>query len=493
VPGVRGVLPAAVSSVTLGDTGSTTVLAIDSARAYALLQPRDDLTDRAAGPLFAGLAAGARQEAAGLFTPLPAGATRLTGTLTVTTTKHPGTVSTVGSGVDLADRYGMVRRLPLPQAKPDGTPVRFSVELGPHTTGLYGFRISANAGQRTDTTLTWTVSELTAVTGASATTPFDPGSGWKSGHDLLAESSYVNAVVELGAARVSAAPGRVSVSRRLSVPTEGWGVYPAFEYGVVKATQPRGDALPVLVTPELLRAIGGTVGGEFTLPVSGGETAATVAGVIDSVPGVPNQRAVVADLRTLSSRVYAASGETVRPTEWRLATDPRRHAEAAREVAAIPHTETTDRYAVVPDPLGSGARLVLLPAALAVALLAGLGIAVDVRATARRRSGELAVLHTIGSTPRQLARSLVAEQAILAGLGVLTGLGIGIVVAITMGPLLVLTPDAARPVPVPVLAFDPVWVAVPVVGLLLLAFGLAARVAAGIRRHLPVLIVGDGR
>ena len=60
-------------------------------------------------------------------------------------------------------------------------------------------------------------------------------------------------------------------------------------------------------------------------------------------------------------------------------------------------------------------------AALGAVLLAAVGFAVDVRATARRRVTELAVLHTLGAGPRLLARSLVVEQAFLAGVGVLVG------------------------------------------------------------------------
>ena len=136
------------------------------------------------------------------------------------------------------------------------------------------------------------------------------------------------------------------------------------------------------------------------------------------------------------------------------------------------------------DPFGAGARTALFGAALAAVLLAAVGVAVDVRATTRRRTAELAVLHTLGAAPRLLARSLLVEQAMLAGFGALAGLLAGVLVAAAMAPLLVLTPAAARPVPAPLLAIDWPRAAGTGVFLVLLALGLTALAAHGLRRRL---------
>ncbi|MGH3739387.1 MAG: FtsX-like permease family protein, partial [Micromonosporaceae bacterium] len=486
LPGVREVLPAVASSTVLGGQ-SATLLAVDAARAGGMLRPRG-------GGAFGTLDsdAGSGEAGSGEAVRFPAGTTRLVGILTATT-DGSGRLPALSTAADVVDRHGVVRRLPLPPATPDGTAVRFDLALGENVTGLYGFRIDGLAGRGTDTRLTWSVTELATVAGGGARTPVEIGEGWAAGHEQLGSNQLVEQTIRLSDATVTTAPGRLTVIRQVTVLARWALATPAFGYGVLRPGSRTAGPLPVLVTPQALRATGGTVGGTFQLPTPSGETPAKVTGVIESVPGVPNPYAVVVDLAALTRQVYAVAGDPLRPTEWRLATERDRHAEVAHRVAATPRTVTVDRYAIEPDPLGSGARLVLLPAALAVALLAGLGIAVDVRATARNRSGELAVLHTIGSTPRQLSRGLVAEQALLAGLGVLTGLGIGIGVAALMGPLLILTPDAARPVPEPVLVVEPLWLAIPVLGLLLLAFGLASRVAARVRRNLPVLIVGDGQ
>src|SRR5690606_6801855 len=96
---------------------------------------------------------------------------------------------------------------------------------------------------------------------------------------------------------------------------------------------------------------------------------------------------------------------------------------------------------------GQGGRTALVIAGAGALLLALIGIAVDVRATARRRVGEFAVLQTMGAGSRLLARAVLAEQGFLAGLGTLVGLGVGLGVAATLAPLLILTPTADRPEP----------------------------------------------
>ncbi|MEU8615839.1 ABC transporter permease, partial [Actinoplanes sp. NPDC048791] len=112
---------------------------------------------------------------------------------------------------------------------------------------------------------------------------------------------------------------------------------------------------------------------------------------------------------------------------------------------------------------------------------AAVGVAVDVQATTRRRAGELAVLHALGAGPRLLTRSLLVEQAFLAGIGALAGLVTGVLVAIAVAPLLVLTPAAARPVPVPLPDIE--WLRAAGTGVVLIVLALALTALAAVRMH----------
>jgi len=145
------------------------------------------------------------------------------------------------------------------------------------------------------------------------------------------------------------------------------------------------------------------------------------------------------------------------------------------------------------EPYGVGGRSALFAAAVGALLLALIGIAVDVRATARRRVGEFAVLQTMGAGSRLLARSVLAEQAFLAGLGVAVGLAVGVGVAATMAPLVILTPSADRPEPLPVLEVPWLPVGATAGTLFLVAMVLSGVVAATLGRRLAIarLRIGD--
>ena len=115
------------------------------------------------------------------------------------------------------------------------------------------------------------------------------------------------------------------------------------------------------------------------------------------------------------------------------------------------------------------------------------------RASARRRVGEFAVLQTMGAGSRLLARAVLVEQGFLAGLGVLVGLGIGLAVAATLAPLVILTPSADRPEPPALLSVPWLPVLGTATGLLAVALVLSGVVAATLGRRLAVarLRIGD--
>ncbi|MQA24692.1 MAG: FtsX-like permease family protein [Micromonosporaceae bacterium] len=487
IPGVSTVLPAVRGTTTVGASATADVLMTDATRAARVMRPREDLTDRPARQAFGRLG---ESRIAGLETALPrpsAGSrpARLTGQIVLGAAGRAPHVDLVRVWADVRDRRGVMHSVLVREGLPDGSLTRIDLALPAGAAALYGFRVDATLARDADLALTLSVQNLATADAAGRSAPVELADRWRVAH------TTAELPLSAGTSAVTAKADGLDITHRAAVDPawSGWSPFARplpFRFGVLRPVE-APDRIGALVTPRVLEEIGGRVGSGFAVQVPGGELDAEVVGVIDAVPGVANERAVMIDLAAVTLAAYPRFGAMPRPTEWRLATRPDQHQAAARRIASFADVETFDRRSVTPDPLGEGARLVLLPAALAVALLAGLGIAVDARATARSRASELAVLHTMGSPPRMLARALVVEQAVLAGLGVAAGLVIGVAVAWTMGPLLVLTPDAARPVPTPVLIADPVLIGAPAAGLMLVALGLAAAAATASRRGLAAL------
>jgi ABC-type antimicrobial peptide transport system permease subunit len=144
------------------------------------------------------------------------------------------------------------------------------------------------------------------------------------------------------------------------------------------------------------------------------------------------------------------------------------------------------------DPLGWGVLVALAVAVLSATALAALGLVVATRATSLRSSGELAVLHVLGTPTRTLGGALVVEQSVLAGLGVLCGVLVGLAVAAAMAPSIVLTERGGRPVPEVLVVVPPWLVTGPAIALFGLALVLAAAIARRARRDVAVGLLRMG-
>jgi hypothetical protein len=251
--------------------------------------------------------------------------------------------------------------------------------------------------------------------------------------------------------------------------------------------------VPALVTPALLAQTGARVGDEVR--VAEGDQAefrARIVGTLMAVPSATSDAAMLVDLPTLEAQRLVLDGPLDRPTEWWLATDPDQHDRVAAGLAARSEFTVVDRVAVasrlLDDPLGWGVLVALYVAVLSATALAALGLVVGSRAASLRSSGELAVLHILGTPTRTLAGALLVEQSVLAGTGVLSGLGVGLAVAAAMAPSIVLTERGGRPVPEVLLEVPPWPVAVPAVALFGLALALAAASARRARRDAAGLL-----
>jgi predicted lysophospholipase L1 biosynthesis ABC-type transport system permease subunit len=482
--------------VRLPDGRRVPLLAVDSPQAINVVQLRDDVSPTGQGDAFEALYDG-RPQVAGLV--LPEGAQRLVGTLrfeapaevvwqdvfrdqsgnefTVEVTQ-PGPTSFRPS-VHVSDDRGLVSSMQLGQLTRDG-PTHFEVPLPPGTTALIGLGaglilpIGFDAGLRLEPEsdpepieVSWRWETLEVIDEAGRGVPLELPDTWQvvyhpdqpTGETVpeleRAGSDGVSVEVLQGTHRAQSVP--FLLTDPIDVPTA-----------------------PALFTPETLAAVGGDDIGELEV----GGVAVWMAGTLPALPGIADGQGVAVDLAWMSLQRFREMRTPPAPNEWWLTTsDDQQVLSAAAGLSLTASRQQAEANRLLQDPLGSGVLLTLWAAAAGAAVLAAFGLAVDSRANAVRRRRELAVLHTLGVSPAGLARALVVEQAVLAGLGVVAGVAVGIGVAAAMGTSLVLTPAGAVPVPEPLLTLSPAQFAAPTAGLWVVAVLLGALVARRARRE----------
>lgn len=479
LPGVDRALPAWRDDIRVGrDDRQATVLGLDTAQAAEVAKLSDRLADRPARELFAQLTA-ARGPALGQ--PLPADARSLTGTVSTPVDQavapHRITVSVLLTRAD-----GLAYRLRVASTGSDGRATAFRVDL-PAVAGLRLAGFEADGGDVAGTAYALKVRDLRTVGPDARSTTLPLTGRWR----VAAAESAKNSTATADDAGLTATHpvGFLDGGR--------YAYQPASRFAVV----PDGPdtAVPAVMTPAVRTALNVRPGETVQLTLSGVSLPVRLVGEVTALPATAGD-GVLLDLPAATDWLIRNSG-TVRPVpEWWLRTDPAAHAEATRAAAALPGTTLLDRRqaaaVAADDPYWQGARTGLLAAALGSVLLALVGLVVDVWATARHRIGEFSVLHTLGASPRLLARALLAEQTFLAGIGVGVGLLLGAVVGATMAPLVILTPAAGRPVPAP--AFALAWTPIgwTVAGLLLAALAGSAAMAAGLRQRVAAARLHTG-
>ncbi|MFG2055145.1 FtsX-like permease family protein [Micromonospora sp. NPDC048930] len=473
VPGLDRALPAWRDDVRLGrDDRPATVVSLDAAAATGVLRLADAAGGASTDALLDRLVTG-RPDPAGVV--LPDGATTLSGTVR-TPVRSAFAPPQVAVSALLTTDDGGAWRLPLAVGEGDGRPVPFSVPL-PGTGGaplrLAGFE--ADGGSAVGVSYRLRIEGLRLTDAAGGPLPLPLNGSWRLSdtqqgpHGLAA----VTGTTVDGTHDIKLPDGLLEFARQ-----------PIARFAVA----PVGDdpPVPALVTPGVAAALNVRTGDTVSLALSGVTLPVKVVGQVEAVPGTTGD-GVLLDLPSATNLLIRQQGN-VRPTaEWWLRTDTAGHAAAASALADLPGTTLLDRRQVAAaadrDPYWRGARTGLLAAALGAVLLALVGLAVDVWATARHRLTEFAVLHTLGANTRLLARALLAEQAFLAGIGVGVGLLVGAGVAATMVPLVILTPAAGRPVPEAL--FTMAWTPIGLTagGLLLAALAFAAVITTGLRQR----------
>ena len=277
---------------------------------------------------------------------------------------------------------------------------------------------------------------------------------------------------------------------------------PAFTVRVDTAGARAPKSVSAVATRGFLRAAGAEAGDSIDVTLAGEPLRARIVRSVEALPTTgtgtgpegtsADGGALLLDLRAVDAVLAQRASAPLTPTEWWVSAAPGKAADIAAALRARPDLEPDQvlvrdetAAALLRDPLGAGPRSAPPAGAGAAAALAAGGFAVSAAGARRERYTEFAVLRALGAPRRDLARLVATEQSLLVGAGLLAGLGLGTVLTRAVVPLIVLTSDAARPVP-------HVLVELPVPRVALLLAGVAAPLllitaASALRRAEPAV------
>ncbi|MER7908158.1 ABC transporter permease [Streptomyces sp. NPDC096068] len=523
VPGVEAVAP--VHRTTLDVSGrNATVLAVDTRQAAGGLLLRPDLAGTTARSLLAPLtpAAGPRPGLA-----LPAGTRTLAVELRAAAPEGSGASRVTAV---LEDPSGVPYRQTLGALPSDGRVHRLVLDLGaltavpggdggPGSGGLLtltGLELDGQIAEEPHHIRTVRVEGLAATGADGGTRTLSPAkvlAGWSFGFEQTESEGGKRSGTAGGgpgpAGAAGSAPYTVSFGVDGAHPTNKYAAPEEYALRMAAPAPKPPERLPAVATAAFMAASGAEPGDTVEVALDGLRVPVVVDRVVEELPTTgpvaptatgpsvtapADGGAVLLDLVTVN-RYLAGSGDgtlSVPATEWWLTTAPGKTAEVAAALRARPDADPAqvlvrDEIAaeLLGDPLGAGPNAALMAVAAAAAALAAVGFAVGSAGAMRERSAEFGVLRALGTPQRRLARLIAAEQGLLIGIGLLVGIGLGTVLARAVVPLVVLTGQAARPVP-PVLVELPLGqVALLIAGVAALPLAIVATIA--LRRTDPVV------
>ncbi|WP_418957100.1 FtsX-like permease family protein [Streptomyces tritici] len=505
MPGVRAAAPALRDTMPgLGGGRTADVIALDVAGAAAgdgLLMRGDLAGDRPVREVLGALAPPGRDTGpAGVR--LPDDTRSLTLDLRLTSTARHATAPRVS--VTLEDRYGIPYGRVLGSLPADGRTHRLTADLaGEADPGsgrpaapaapltLTGLQLDGDVEYGKPGTERLVVERLAAAGASGAARPV-PGTPARWTAELREGSPDGGEGRPRAVRRTAGATAPVDLAYRLgtAAPPSPWTVFQSYGLRLTSAVESKAEPLPAVASDAFLSAAGAGRGDTMDVTLGGRTLTVRIAETVRQLPttganaakaaGAGDGGGILFDLRAANRLLAPGDGPALQPNEWWLATAPGRADEVAATLRALPNTDPAqvlvrDETAaeLLGDPLGAGPRSALMAVAAAAAALAAVGFAVSAAGSVRERAGEFGLLRALGAPRRQLARLIAAEQGLLVALGLLVGLALGTVLTRAVVPLVLLTPQAARPVPPVLVELPPGQVAV-----------LLAAVAA-----VPVLIV----
>ncbi|MEZ0090388.1 FtsX-like permease family protein [Streptacidiphilus sp. EB129] len=510
LPGVTAAVPVGRQAVPGTDGRTGELIALDATTEGGRYPLRPDLSDRSAAQLMA-LLPDAPVPAARQGLPIPGRPAVLT--LDVRAALAGGSPATMTESseamlVTVVDRYGIRYTLDSVDVPLDGQsrPVRFDLAAAAgagtpaYPLTLASLTLTTPVSAQGPVRQTFTVqavhgdSVAAAPPGLHWDAAFDPGISNAMAFDptLYTPGGAATASTTAQAPLVlTFATGSYRGSTAGYTPTGTVTVTPA-------GATDSGTPLPAVADQRFLDSTGAHLGSVLPLPSGQGAINVRIAAVVTALPGTgpdaeqglsgsalivdsgvaePNPAAyggaLLVDLPSYNRRA-AANGIPMTPSEWWLSTGsaPGAAGRVGAEARALPGVQAVfvrDEVAGARqnDPLGTGPEAALLAAVALAVALAAVGFTADAAGAVRRRAGETAVLRALGAPRRVLARATTVELGLPVLLGVGVGLLLGETVTRMVVPLLVLTPQARRPVP-------DVRVLIPDGRLLLLLLAIAA-------------------
>jgi hypothetical protein len=543
VPGITAAAPAARSQLLLTEQRHATALVIDTRTAASAMRFRGDLTGgRSVADVLAPLRNGEQNTGAkaapdGFAVPGTTATVAFTATLRATAANGgalpPPQTPDVADHLTatLVDALGVYYDFSLGDLPPDGAPHVLTLDLASAAGSAGGAPAGPLRLVRIDTVftvpgqperrlLTLTDARITGTGGAVQPLGRAAGQPWSSNVDYDDPTlSDLPSNVRPGALDPHTdGPALYSLSY-----TTGKIAYAADSYQQAptvtvhtRAARPDPPTLTAVATDSYLRAVGAKVGSSIQIQLGGVDTTVRIAGSVRAVPGtidpdtaVPDTSdtpdsaqggasaddgrdkdagALLLDLRAVNRLLESQDAPPMQPTEWWVATQPGSSARVAAALRARNDVDTLlvrdERAAELrADPLGAGPQSALPAAVIAAAVLAAVGFAVSSAGAIRERNAEFAVLRALGAPRRKLARMIAAEQGLLVLISLAVGVALGALLTRLVTPLIVLTAQAAQPVPTLLVRLP----AGPLVQLLavVLAAPLLVVLATAIRRGDP--------
>ncbi|MEP6481763.1 MAG: ABC transporter permease, partial [Rhodoglobus sp.] len=249
------------------------------------------------------------------------------------------------------------------------------------------------------------------------------------------------------------------------------------EAGARTALLLNGDAIPI------------SVDGRATLvPGSALLTELGSTGSIVGAEPVPN---IVVDESSLARLLMQKGYRGALADEWWIDVAPDHAAQYVRDHPGAVSSEVAAQ-GLLQAPLRVATQAALWLALVSGGVLAAICFAVQTAATMRERRLEFAQLQAVGLGRGGLTASVALESALLVALGSLFGVGIGLLLAWFVGPLVTVSADGTPPVPSVIVETPWVGVAILVGAMSVALLGIVAVVAGSYRAMRPAELLRAG-